>query len=311
MSHQKIQIKACFQAQYTLMIEMESVLINASMKSKTEIRYDFSVLSLSENWFECRLVQLDIFIHEANNTLINEVAELTGAFNRMFNELHLKVDHSGVVLQVINLELIRSKWKQTKELMQQAANRNPDIRDLISISDNLFTSEDKIQAAIQGNEFIQTYFGYAFDKQFPLSWQDSNRTNFFSTSYLPFSINVEERKQNSGRDEVQIITQASPAVVLDNNFKKNAYKSFEDKIDLTSVKPDIKELADHLIERSSGKLIRAQVSKQELVENNLFTKTAFTLVLENQKKVFSKETEQTKLVTHESNNSNSRFKFFS
>ena len=43
MNEQQILIKKPFNEQYTLIIEMESMLVSAFLKSKTQVRYDFSV----------------------------------------------------------------------------------------------------------------------------------------------------------------------------------------------------------------------------------------------------------------------------
>lgn len=281
MSRSIINISEKFQAQYTLSIEMESMLVSALMKSKTEIRYDFSVLNIDEEGVECRLVQLDIFIHEANSNLIHEVAEVTGAFNRMFNELHLKLDHSGRVLRVVNMELILSKWQQTKQLMQQAANKSDDLKDLIALSDSMFASPEKIQQAIQANEFLQTYFGHVYGTEVPSSKSDPNRTNFLNTAYLPFKVSLSIDQQMSNGINVQVISSSVPYVALDMAFKKNAYKSFEDKIDMQSIKPEITEKAVYLIELKTGKLLNTTTVKKEMVEEKkLYIITQYTMTID-------------------------------
>jgi hypothetical protein len=313
MDRLNISINEKFQAQYTLSIEMESMMVNALMKSKTEIRYDFSVLNVDREGFECRLVQLDIFIQEANSNLIHEVAELTGAFNRMFNELHLRLDHTGRVLKVLNIELILSKWKQTKQLMQQAANKNDDLKDLIALSDSMFASLEKIQQAIQANEFLQIYFGYIYGSEVPFSKSDPNRTNFLNTSYLPFKVSSTIDQQTTSQNNIKVLTSSVPYVTLDMSFKKNAYKSFEDKIDLQSIKPKITEDAIHLIEVKTGKLLHATVVKKEIAEEQkLYIINQYTMVIDESESFLEpledKIGESTENAGTQDNNS--RFKFF-
>lgn len=313
MERSNISISEKFQAQYKLSIEMESMLVSALMKSKTEIRYDFSVLNIDEEGFECRLVQLDIFIQEANSNLIHEVAELTGAFNRMFNELHLKLDHSGRVLRVLNIELILSKWNQTKQLMQQAANKSDDLKDLIALSDSMFASPEKIQQAIQANEFLQTYFGYIYGNEVPFSKSDPNRTNFLNTSYLPFKVSATIDQQITNPKHIKVLTSAVPYVTLDMSFRKNAYKSFEDKIDLQSIKPKITEEAAYLIEAKTGKLLNTTVVKKEIVdEQKLYVINQYTMIIDgyedNVAPLKDKTVESSENIDTQGNKS--RFKFF-
>ena len=310
MERSNISISEKFQAQYMLSIEMESMLVSALMKSKTEIRYDFSILNIDEEGFECRLVQLDIFIQEANSNLIHEVAELTGAFNRMFNELHLKLDHTGKVLQVLNIELILSKWKQTKQLMQQAANKSDDLKDLIALSDSMFASPEKIQQAIQANEFLQTYFGYIYGSEVPFSKSDPNRTNFLNTSYLPFKVSSTIDQQTASQKNIKVLTSSVPYVTLDMNFKKNAYKSFEDKIDLKSIKPEITEDAVHLIEVKTGKLLHTNVVKKEIADDQkLYIINQYTMVIDGFGSIFNPPKDKA-TESSENTGDKSRFKFF-
>lgn len=304
MSIQKILINEKFHRQYKLLIETESMMVTALMKSKTEIRYDFSVLNIDSEGIECRLVQLDIFIKEANSNLIHEVAELTGAFNRMFNELHLKLDHNGRVIKVLNIELILSKWKQTKILMQQAANKSDDLKDLIALSDSMFESPEKIQHAIQANEFLQTYFGHIYDEKIPSSKSDPNRTNFLNTSYLPFKVSLTIDQQTLNDQNIKVLTSSVPYVTLDMSYKKNAYKSFEDKLDLKSLNPVISENSIHIINQISGMLIHSEIIKKEIVHpEKLFTKMNFTMSVEGNSNEAKEESVQEK-------KSETRFKFF-
>lgn len=304
MSIQKILISEKFHRQYKLLIETESMMVTALMKSKTEIRYDFSVLNIDSEGIECRLVQLDIFIKEANSNLIHEVAELTGAFNRMFNELHLKLDHNGRVIKVLNIELILSKWKQTKILMQQAANKSDDLKDLIALSDSMFESPEKIQHAIQANEFLQTYFGHIYGENIPSSKSDPNRTNFLNTSYLPFKVSLTIDQQTLNDQNIKVLTSSVPYVMLDMSYKKNAYKSFEDKLDLTSLNPVISENSIHIINQISGMLIHSEIIKKEIVHpEKLFTKMNFTMSIEG-------NSNEAKEESIEKKKSETRFKFF-
>lgn len=304
MEKSTINIREKFHAQYTLLIEMESMMVTALMKSKTEIRYDFSVLNIDSEGIECRLVQLDIFIKEANSNLVHEVAELTGAFNRMFNELHLKLDHNGRVIKVLNIELILSKWKQTKILMQQAANKSDDLKDLIALSDSMFESPEKIQHAIQANEFLQTYFGHIYGEKIPSSKSDPNRTNFLNTSYLPFKVSLTIDQQTLNDQNIKVLTSSVPYVTLDMSYKKNAYKSFEDKLDLKNLDPVISENSIHIINQISGMLIHSEIIKKEIVHpEKLFTKMNFTMSVEGNSNEAKEESVQEK-------KSETRFKFF-
>lgn len=308
--NKQILIRQAFNEQYTLLIEMDSMLINSVMKSKTEMRYDFTIKSINEDAFECRLVQLDVFIHETNNNLINEVAEVTGAFNRMFNELHLKMSHGGEVLEILNSALIFSKWQQTKVLMQNATSKNPELEKLISLSDSLFTDPKKIIVAVQANEFIQIYFGNVFNTEIPGIKHKQNSTNLFNTVNLPWKISLNQNTDVSIDPSLIEVTSSSyPAVQLDAGFKKNAYRTFEDQLDIVKLTPVLTEESRHIIDLSSGRVLEAEVIKKEVAD----TKQLFTTIKYNLKADGSKlKPEIVENINQESDikTDQSRFKFF-
>lgn len=275
----QILIRQHFNEQYTLLIEVDSLLINSAMKSKTEIRYDFSAKSISTDTFECRLVQLDIFIHETNNKLINEVAEITGAFNRMFSELHLKMSHMGEVLEILNIELVLSKWQQTKALMLNATSKNEELEKLISLSDTLFTDPQRIILAVQANEFIQTYFGNVFKRDIPGIQQVQTGNNLLNTVSLPWKISISYNNQEpANANQIEVTALSIPAVQLDKEFKKSAYKTFEDKLDIAKLSPVLTEESKHKIDILTGRVIEANIIKKEIADQKqLFTTITYHL----------------------------------
>lgn len=268
MSDKQILIRQPFNEQYTLLIEMESMLVNSSLKSKTEARYDFSVIKLENNIIECRLVQLDLFIKESNNALIKEIADVTSAFNRMFNELHLKINNKGEITEVLNLNLILSKWDQTKAAMETAASKNEDLKKFIIINDNLFTDPEKIKIAIQANEFLQVYFGDAYGVDLPNMNKIVNRTNFFNTAYLQWKVStmpVETSPYSSGM--VTINTTGNPFKTPDQEFNKSAYKQFEEQLDTSKLNTTLSENASHMVDVKSGRLNKAEIIKKEVADH--------------------------------------------
>lgn len=269
-----VQISQPFREVYILEIDMESVLINATLQSKTEVRYDFSVTGIGKDSFECRLLQLDTYIKEANNDLVREVAEVTSAFNRMFNELHLKISRSGKVLEILNLDLILGKWEQTKLLLRSAAAKNEDLGKLVLANDALFTDPSRILAAIQANEFIQVYFGDVFGEELPAG-KKVNRMNFFSTIFLDWEISVVEK--NAAPAQVAVHASARPMQRPGYDFCKSAYRQFEDKLNLKSLQPVLSEESQHLVEKTTGRLIDAKITREERVAPELYNKLSFTL----------------------------------
>ena len=276
---QQLLLRKPFHDQYTLLIEMESMLINSFLQSKTEIRYDFSVLHVGNDGVECRLVQLDLFIKETNSPLIREVGEVTAAFNRMFSELHLQLDSKGKVIAILNLDLILSKWKQTKTALQTAASQNDDLQKLILLNDVLFTNPEQLVKAVQANEFLSVYFADIFGINLPVANQYATRTNFLNTAYLDWCSSVQRQEPSASQQPLTVITTSgTPCDKLGQDFIKNAYKQFEQQLDVSNFHPTLSETATHMVDATSGWVNQASINRKEVAEpQKLYTRLQYTL----------------------------------
>ena len=278
-NEKSIIIKQQFNEQYTLTVEMEAKLIDSFMTSYTKLRYDFTVINCNENQIECRIVLLDIHLEKSNNDLIKEVAQLTAAFNRMFNELHLKLSQKGEIIEVLNMDLIISKWEETKLEMKSVVANNDELRKLIAVNDALFTNKEKLKVAIQGNEFLQIYFGHIYGVELP-NTQKVAGTNIFNTANLVWNIICEPIAPLPTKDSQMVVvsTKASPQLPLSNGFCNAAYHQFADKIELKDLRPKLGQFETRTIAYETGRLQEAEVEKLEIVdEKKLYNKLRYTL----------------------------------
>lgn len=287
----QILIRKPFNEQYTIIVDMESMLINAYLKSKTEIRYDFTVLSTNEDYIECRLIQLDINIKESNSDLIKEIGQVTAAFNRMFNELHLRLTHQGKVIEILNIDLILDKWRETKVDMEKAAAGNPDVGKLISLNDSVFTNTEKIKTAIQSNEFFACYFGYAYGVYFP-STKRIVGANIFNTANLEWNFLTEcnSRVTNEHLQTVVVTTKANPRLPLNEGFCNAAYHQFKDQILVQPSNIKILQVEEKYIEFQTGKLQKSYIQKtEEVYLDKLYYNIKYTLLNDAEKKALEEK----------------------
>ncbi|WP_291117824.1 hypothetical protein [Empedobacter sp. UBA7248] len=282
----KILIKQIFNEQYTLVVEMEARLIDSYMTSCTKLRYDFTIINFDENSIECRLVLLDIYLEKSNNDLIREVAQLTAAFNRMFNELHLKLSQKGDVIEVINIDLIVSKWEETKLEMKSVVANNEELKKLIAINDALFTNKEKLRTAIQGNEFFSVYFGHIYNVDLP-NRKKVFGTNIFNTANMEWDVESESniKLPSENLETLVILTKAKPEIPLSLGTFNAAYNQFKDKINIDPVKIKIFQEEERSIDYRTGRLKKASVKKvEDVVSEKLYNKFTYTMTSDSEKK---------------------------
>ena len=287
MLHHKIIISQPFNEQYELVIETNSKLIDNHMTSRTIMRYDFTVIRCNENEIECRFILLDLFLDQSNNDLVKEIAQVTAAFNRMFNELHLKLSQKGEILQVLNMDLVLSKWQQTKAEMTAALSNNDELRKLIAVNDSLFTNKEKLAHTIQNSEFLHMYFGQVFNIELPKTKRITG-ANILNTANLEWDMNISE--QTGGHpDDIHILVNTYPVRPLSEGYLNAAYGQFKDRINLDLLNFTMFQKEERYIDRNTGKLKQAIVEKvEEIGHEQLYQKFSYQMISDTEKKIQQK-----------------------
>ncbi|WES98901.1 hypothetical protein P2W68_04635 [Chryseobacterium arthrosphaerae] len=287
MLHHKIIISQPFNEQYELVIETNSKLIDNHMTSRTIMRYDFTVIRCNENEIECRLILLDLFLDQSNNDLVKEIAQVTAAFNRMFNELHLKLSQKGEILQVLNMDLVLSKWQQTKAEMTAALSNNDELRKLIAVNDSLFTNKEKLAHTIQNSEFLHMYFGQVFNIELPKTKRITG-ANILNTANLEWDMNISE--QAGGHpDDIHILVNTYPVRPLSEGYLNAAYGQFKDRINLDLLNFTMFQKEERYIDRNTGKLKQSIVEKvEEIGQEQLYQRFSYQMISDTEKKMKQK-----------------------
>lgn len=285
MQEKQILLRETFNEQYTLVIESEINGVDVYVTSKVQLRFDFHVLKIEKDYIEIRLVQLDNKLLETNSPMVKEVAVISQVFGRMYNELHLTLDHSGKVISVLNYDLILSKWKQTKAEMDQHIAGNPDLQQAIILNDNIFTDPEKIKIAVQANEFFTVYFGSIFGINLPAS-KSIPGTNIFNTANITWNMKIEAPVYLSHLSEsIRVSTKFLPKDSFTSGFHNTAYKQFEDKININNLNVKLEQTETRQIDFSKGKLEKATISKLEIAdEKKLYNIVNYSMLSDSEQR---------------------------
>jgi hypothetical protein len=281
MSDVILKIQEPFNEQYTLIIQTDMLAVDAKMASKTQIRWDFTILEVKDDTIECRLILLENNLIESNNALIKEIALLNQGFSRMFSELHLKISQEGIVKDVLNMDIILSKWKNTKIEMEKIANNTPEIKNSMLLYDNIFQDKKKITQGIQASEFFMMYFGYIMNKVIPYSNQSITKPNIFNTINVQWQMNISKANEIAA-NEVIYNVETKPFLPLTSGFYNKAYGQFADKIDVSKLNTTLQESAVYKIDSKTNKIISAVLHKIEIADDKqLYSKLKYTFMSEN------------------------------
>ncbi|MDN5288348.1 MAG: hypothetical protein JWR38_4622 [Mucilaginibacter sp.] len=267
-----ILIREPFIEKYTLTIVTDIMAGNLPIKSKTEIRWQLKVNRVEADYTDIELITLDNQLLESNNPMVKDMAGMSQAFSRMYNELQVRVDSTGKVLQILNIDLIRKKWDQTKAEITDLQETNPAIKNIISLNDELFITPDKMALAVQNNEFFMIYYHHFYGLSLPGTTKSYVQRTVLNTADLSWRYNVSNVSDTYDTGDLYVEVDGIVNTSTGGGWAKEAYKAFS-HLDLASLKPDFEERGVYRFDKSSGMLVSADLLKKEMVHPQLLHAT--------------------------------------
>lgn len=291
----KIGITELFSDQYTLFIDADIKGVNVHMKSRSQMRWNLNVINIKDEFIEVKLYQLDHILVETNNPLIKEVAQLTQVMSRMYNELHLTIDATGKIKDILNRELILSKWRQTRAEMEKIAASNPELKNVIILNDDIFNNKEKLIQVVQASEFFLMYFNKVYGRTVPISFKETS-PNFFNSANVNWGYkikNLDNPLLSSKETIIELI--AEPTTSLGGiGFYNRAYGQFANLIDISKLDTSLIEKGIYRFNKDSGHLIEASLNRVEIADpENLYNKMQYTFYSDEILKYKMQQNEET------------------
>lgn len=278
MSEKIIKILQPFSESYTLDIESITKAITMETYSKVRMRYNFQVLEIEDESIICNLIKTDQKLLESNNPIIAEIQQISSVFGRMYNNIKVRLSNEGKVLDVLNTDLILSKWEETKAEMQKHISGNIDLENSISLNDDIFKDHEKVKIAVQAQEFFSIYFGHFFGKDLPISNKSITAPNLFSTAMLTWKYSVDGHLSRDNDHFNAIIITKGEDSELNIGFNNKAYAQFKEHLNIYNLNAKITEEAEHIYSFEGGKLLKAHIKKEEIAdEKQLFIKFNYAM----------------------------------
>lgn len=284
-----IRFQQPFSEKYRLIIDADNKGVNVAMQSKTQIRWNFRVISSKDDRTEIELLLLDNLLLESNNPLLKDLAQMSQVFGKMYSELHLIINPQGEVLEILNLALIQGKWERTKSEMQAIINEHPEIKDVILLNDAIYQDPEKIKAAIQGSEFFMLYFHHIYGSPIPTGRKEMKLPNLLNTAFLDWEFSWFVNEEMPVKESEVVVTLRAKPVELSEEWYQEAYKPFAELINIRQLRTDLAENGNFHFDLRTGKLLEAKLFRKEVADKDLFCKITYTLTIESDEKIAGQE----------------------
>ncbi len=273
-----IRIRQPFVDQYTLLVESKTLAIDSDFRSKVRLRWNVEFYNIEEEYLECRLIKTEHSLLEKNNTIIDEVMAISELFGKIYNEVHVRINHKGKVLEVLNQEVIQSKWSQVKVELQNQLDESQ-VKDIFTLNDSVVNNPKMIKEAVQAQEFFSIYFTHVFDEELPYVKQSVPGVNVFNTANLLWTYEAKQTQSSNSQNNLETVRyKAYPTNRPKDGFYNAAYGQFKDKIDINNLYTRMNQQAEYTIDNDIGKLYDAIIIKEEIAdENQLYSTIKYEL----------------------------------
>jgi hypothetical protein len=258
-------LKQTFSEKYIVVQESEITMGSLLIKTVTEIRWDVRVTAIQEEACRLEILTLDNVLLETNNPNMREVSALNNAFKKMYSELDVTLSKKGEVLQVNNRATIQRKWGQIKAEMQAIQTRHQSLDGIIALNDELFASTQKVDEAVKNNEFFDLYFHKLYGTRLPAE-VSAKKKSLFMQADVAWRYRL-TRPPVTGQ-QASVSLHGIAQQITDTRWLKQAYGQFP-MADAATLRPQLTEEGNYLIEHASGRLLKASLNRQETAHPQL------------------------------------------
>ena len=230
------------------------------------MRWQVKVDNVNDVFADLEVITLENQLLESNNPMVKDIAGMSQAFARMYNELRVRIDSTGKVIQILNIDQIQKKWSHIKAEIEALQEANESIKHIISLNDELFITPQKMVVAIENNEFFMMFFHYFFGLQLPATTTSYIKRSLLNTADLKWRYNVKAETGNG--NDVNVRIEGLMDTNTGGSWVKEAYKHFS-HLDLANLKPVFEENGTYRLDKYSGALVSADLVKTEIVHPQL------------------------------------------
>lgn len=253
---------------YRFTLEGEMGLNVMHTKTKTETSWILQVQDITNYGYVIDLVAYDIILKECNNEGFRELFHVTRQFQKLYDEIRVKTDFDGSLVEVLNQKQLIEKWTQIKNETIQYFNDDMNMEDFFAVSDEEFASPEFLHKIVQEVEFFFLYLQLGgYGQKFSYNIVELKRDNAFRTNIIPWDLGFSGQYEDSSKNLFGTMT-------VDSTFEPNKkwlQKAYGEIpfIKLDELKPDFSLSGRYSFYKDDGWLKEAELEVNEIVHPDL------------------------------------------
>lgn len=249
-------------------------LSNKVLEMKTESIWSIkSIIKDSESY----VLNLIIEKHEVYNTneALNDLVNFTKMFNAPLNDLVIRLDASGTIIEILNQEQIFDKWKLLRQELLSSVDDSPESMVIINNGDKQFSNTlSMLQNTLIYNLFFPAVYGIKIKGIKDRVSGGKFVSQLFQERLIAYDIN--ENVVGIRENELELINESD----ISNFNKKELLPSYNQyyKESMGDVFDyNISYVANYIYDIKSGLIKNCSIDLNEHANENLFFKGKYSI----------------------------------
>jgi hypothetical protein len=274
----KLQFLKTGTKKYRFILDGEMGLNVMCSKTRMETSWIVQVKNILEAGYVIDLVAYAITLKECNSEGFREMFHITRQFQKLYDEIKVKTDLEGNLLEVLNQKQLCEKWKQIKSETIQYFNDDMNLDEFFAVNDDEFAKPEFLHKLIREVEFFFLYLQSGGYGQKFSSWglHELKRDNAFRTNTITWDMDFSGEyaiESNSSCGVMNVESRFEP----DKKWLQKAYGEMP-FIKVEELKPDFNLRGKYVFYNENGWLKEAELEVNEIVHpNQLYHKMKYRI----------------------------------
>lgn len=274
----KLNFRKTGTKKYRFTLEGEAMLHSMFSKTKVEYSWMLNVQQINDEFYILNIITYDNELKYSNEQGLQELFYVTNMFQKIYDDIKVKVDLNGKVLQVLNSDTLIDRWKRFKHESIKYFGTETNLEEYFAVTDEQFADPNFLKTLVSKSEFFFVYLqAGGYNRKFnSFSNYELIRSNAFEKGDIKWLISYSGKDQIASKSHIGEM-KLDGSFVPNKKWLKDSYGelNFLD-VDKLDAKFSIK--GNYVFHNSNGWLKESVLDVNEIVDSKqLFHKLKYTI----------------------------------
>lgn len=274
----KLNFRKTGTKKYRFTLEGEAML--HSMRSQTKVEYSWmlNIQQINDDFYILNIITYDNELKYSNEQGLRELFYVTNMFQKIYDDIKVKVDLNGKVLQVLNSDTLVDRWKRFKHESIEYFGTKTNLEEYFAVSDDQFSDPNFLKMLVSKSEFFFIYLqAGGYNRKFnSFSNYELIRSNAFEKGDIKWLISYLGKDQIADKSHLGEM-KLEGGFIPNKKWLKDSYGELN-FLDIDKLVPQFSMKGNYVFYNSNGWLKESVLEVNEIVDpKQLFHKLKYSI----------------------------------